>query len=486
MGKDKGKEMFRIILLNINRIFAGIPVIGRVKYFKDHGLPLSCGMSSFPAYNTLHTNKFRVTPEITKYLRIELGKIAKRLGIFNGRKLACDPHLTYYHGKKVEELDIGKAYDTKRGRPMRGHRPLIFWDVELNSLVTYSPHNGNERGSKIVIDDIEYEVMSVTGKAPELILLDREFTSVPVIQALYHDRKIHVIEAVRKHKGVKNLLSEINKNNLWVPVDEEIDIGVKAIDTDNDIYLIAKRDKAKKKIWCFETTITEKNKELIETKQQKRKSMFEIDVIEYFRFRWLVENGLIDLVHGYFLDKIPTPKPGGPDFHYWCVMVAYFAVKLCKKYAEYLFSLKPEYKQYMKNSEVDEQLRMAFMDKNISLSSDAKIFKRGRKNWSITDRSKTYKIVDMDERLEVYEASILSGEWLSVLRDVFIRGFITYLRLERNTLILSMPALGDRKAQSALENMFKRLKEKKLNGPINWLGGLYIDIEFNTDFINKM
>ena len=42
-----------------------------------------------------------------------------------------------------------------------------------------------------------------------------------------------------------------------------------------------------------------------------------------------------------------------------------------------------------------------------------------------------------------------------------------------------MSHLKDEKAQTALVNMFKYLKKKKLNGPIEWLGGLYIDIEFN-------
>ncbi len=577
MDKNKGGEMFRLVLLNINRIFAGIPVIGRLKHVVDVGLPLSCGMSTFTANTTLHENKFRATPNIMKYLRIELGKTARQSGAFVGKKLAIDPHLILYYGKKFKEI-IGKAFDTKSKSVKRGFRPSVIWNVEINSLVDCIPHNGDEHGSKYVVNDVEAEMMPIMeeflfcwddtpgkdskrllkflsetlemqwinnakieknkggkiititnekesirfrldeskGKViremgdgdvykyilkrensrlniyvevkPEVLLLDREFTSVPVIKALFYDKGIHVIEAVRKHAGVKKLLDEINKKDLWIPVDTDTDISIKPIDIGENVYLIAKRDKQRNKIWCFETTITEESKDIIETEQQKKKSLLEVDILEYYRFRWSVENGLIDLVDDYYLDKVPTAKPGGQDFHYWCVTAAYFAVRLCKKYAGYLFSMNSQYKQYLKKSEIDEQLKMPFMAKNIRLSNDAKIFKRGEKNWYITDRLKIYKIEDTGEQLKVYNTSILGGERLSVLREVFIRGPLAYFHLDGNTLVLSMSHLKDEKAQTALVNMFKHLKEKKLNGPIDWLGGLYIDIEFtenNKHFMDK-
>ena len=430
----------------------------------------------------------------------------------------------------------------------RGFRPSVIWNVEINSLVDCIPHNGDEHGSKYVVNDVEAEMMPIMeeflfcwddtpgkdskrllkflsetlemqwinnakieknkggkiititnekesirfrldeskGKViremgdgdvykyilkrensrlniyvevkPEVLLLDREFTSVPVIKALFYDKGIHVIEAVRKHAGVKKLLDEINKKDLWIPVDTDTDISIKPIDIGENVYLIAKRDKQRNKIWCFETTITEESKDIIETEQQKKKSLLEVDILEYYRFRWSVENGLIDLVDDYYLDKVPTAKPGGQDFHYWCVTAAYFAVRLCKKYAGYLFSMNSQYKQYLKKSEIDEQLKMPFMAKNIRLSNDAKIFKRGEQNWYITDRLKIYKIEDTGEQLKVYNTSILGGERLSVLREVFIRGPLAYFHLDGNTLVLSMSHLKDEKAQTALVNMFKHLK----------------------------
>jgi hypothetical protein len=327
--KRDGISMGKLILISVNRILAGFPRISRLDYILDDSLHLSCGMASLPAQNTLHINKFRVTVDRIKEMRIKLAKYAAAIGLIKGEKLASDPHLTKSHSKKFEELNIGEAYDTKSKSVKRGFRPMIVWDVETNSLYTYVPHNGSERGSKVIVEDIKSEIEPIKGN-PALILLDREFTSVPVINALYDENGIHVIEAVRKHKGVKKLLDDIEKNNRWTTVDDQFDIAVKPINIKENIFLVAKRDKVKNKIWCFETTIKKKQgKKLIEI--DKKKSVEE-NVLEFYRFRWQVENGIDDLCTSYFMDKVPTSNSDGVDFHYWCVMAAYFTVKAFKRW----------------------------------------------------------------------------------------------------------------------------------------------------------
>jgi len=393
--KQGGITIGKLILLNINRIFAGIPRISRLRYFIDASLPISCGMVSLPAQNTIHINKFRVKKDRVKKMRIKLAKYAAAIGLIKGEKLAFDPHLTKSYSKKYEELNIGQAYDTKSKSVKRGFRPMVVWDVEANSLYTYVPHNGSERGPKVIVGDMESEVEPIK-ENPALILLDREFTSVPVIEALYDKKGIHIIEAVKKHGGVKKLLDDIDKNNLWSKVDDQFDIAVKPLNVTENIFLIAKRDKVNNKIWCFETTIKKKSK--------RDRNLIEIDmdlsvdenVLEFFRFRWQVENGIDDLCTSYFMDKTPTSESDGVDFHYWCVMAAYFTVKAFKRW--------------------------------------------------IGD---------------------IGAERLDVIREIFFRGIITYLHLDGNTLLLRMPELEDKKLQKKMEDVFTKLKQKGLNGPIN-------------------
>lgn len=411
--KHGGMSIGKLILLSVNRILGGFQRINRLDYLLDASLHLSCGMASLPAQNTIHINKFRIAADQVKKMRIKLAKYAAAIGLIKGKKLAFDPHLTKSYSKKYEELNIGQAYDTKSKSIKRGFRPMVVWDVETNSLYTYIPHNGSERGPKIIVDDIKSEVEPIK-ENPALILLDREFTSVPVIKALYDKNGIHIIEAVKKHRGVKNLLDDIEKNNLWTKVDSQFDIATKSINIGENIFLIAKRDKVNNKIWCFETTIKKKSKHDMKLIEVDKSLSAEENVLEFYRFRWQVENGIDDLCTSYFMDKVPTSNPEGVDFHYWCVMASYFTVKAFKRW--------------------------------------------------IGD---------------------IGAERLDVIRDMFFGGFITYLHLDGNTLLLRMPELRDKRLQEKMECLFTKLKQKGLNGPIPWMDNLYIDVEFCKDFYVK-
>ena len=58
----------------------------------------------------------------------------------------------------------------------------------------------------------------------------------------------------------------------------------------------------------------------------------------------------------------------------------------------YLFILKPEYKQYIKEGSVSDELRNAFKENNYALSPGAKISKMGNEEWIINDDIGKYKI----------------------------------------------------------------------------------------------
>lgn len=69
---------------------------------------------------------------------------------------------------------------------------------------------------------------------------------------------------------------------------------------------------------------------------------------------------------------------------------------------KYLFSIGPEYKQYLKNGTVDDEIVKAFNRKNYSLSNEAKIYEIGENAWRIADDAiNIYRIKKLDE-LEIY------------------------------------------------------------------------------------
>ncbi len=72
----------------------------------------------------------------------------------------------------------------------------------------------------------------------------------------------------------------------------------------------------------------------------------------------------------------------------------------------YLFSLEPEYKQYLQSSDIDEKLKNEFEESKCFLSGEAKLFRIDEKNWNIMDFNGMYKIKDMGVQLNIYEKRI--------------------------------------------------------------------------------
>lgn len=72
---------------------------------------------------------------------------------------------------------------------------------------------------------------------------------------------------------------------------------------------------------------------------------------------------------------------------------------------KYLFSLSLDYKKYMKEGNVGEELHKVFKDNNYPLSGNAKIYIINDKKWEIRDGDKTYIIKDTGNELDIYEGS---------------------------------------------------------------------------------
>ena len=50
-------------------------------------------------------------------------------------------------------------------------------------------------------------------------------------------------------------------------------------------------------------------------------------ILEEYRKRWFVENGIKDLVENYYLDQVPGIDPEKIETNFYCVMIARFALE---------------------------------------------------------------------------------------------------------------------------------------------------------------
>ena len=113
------------------------------------------------------------------------------------------------------------------------------------------------------------------------------------------------------------------------------------------------RDMASKKnIRCFGSTNTELSGQ---------------DLLNKYRYRWLIENGLKDLVISYFLDEMYGNDPEKIEFEFYCVLVARLT------YEHFLKELGGEHYHHKDGNKTTLQTvrNLVFENRNCTLEQDA-------------------------------------------------------------------------------------------------------------------
>ena len=131
--------------------------------------------------------------------------------------------------------------------------------------------------------------------------MDSEYTKEASLQYFKQDRCHNgdVFLCLKKNKQIKKLIAPaLDSEEGWKKHDDE-DL-VKAIDvilpkTKLPLRIVILKDlETGKNIRCFGSTNTNLNS---------------ADMLQKYRYRWLIENGLKDLVYSYFLDECMEAIP---------------------------------------------------------------------------------------------------------------------------------------------------------------------------------
>ena len=92
------------------------------------------------------------------------------------------------------------------------------------------------------------------------------------------------------------------------------------------------------------------------------------DLLNKYRYRWLIENGLKDLVNSYFLDEMYGTDPEKIEFEFYCAMVARLT------YEYFLKELGGEHYRHEDGNKttLHTMRNLVFEKRNCSLGQDAK------------------------------------------------------------------------------------------------------------------
>jgi len=315
---DNSYSLHHLILTNVNRILCGLKTISRLEYVKDLSIPIASGLASVPRKSTIFTRFTQSRFKPLLKLRRDLVAKAKTVGILSGRSIAFDFHMIPFYGEEPKKKGISSG-PHKRGVCLPGFRPHVAWDVGKNMLLNLSFYKGAARATTTIKKFFEREILEIfDADAIKEVYMDSEYTSLDVLEYFVERNgyDIEVTMCLKANKKIKKYLQEIGKENQWEKYSDKYEIASKKFYLEKSgkvLHLVAKRRIRDNKIRCFGST---------------KEGLSKHEILEEYRKRWFIENGIKDLVENYFLDQVPGIDPEKIETNFYCVMVARFALEI--------------------------------------------------------------------------------------------------------------------------------------------------------------
>ena len=310
----RGKDLSNLALLNVFRILGGYRRINHLSDNRDRSVALASGLGMFGSRSRYYEDTLEFKFDQIHFLRCDLISRAKELDLIQGQKIAFDFHFKKFFGAHSKEKGLGKGPD-KAGNLVPGFRPHVTWDLVANTILSMNYYHGGVRAPGIMEQYCEEQIFPLFDpRAIQEIYMDSEYTKKASLQYFKQDRCPNgdVFLCLKKNKQIKKLIEPaLASEDGWEKRDKQDE--VKSIDvtlpkTRLPLRIVILRDlETGKSIRCFGTTNTR---------------LKPTDMLEKYRYRWLIENGLKDLVYSYFLDEIYGSDPQKVEFEFYCAMVA--------------------------------------------------------------------------------------------------------------------------------------------------------------------
>ncbi len=355
----RGQEMTNLALLNVFRILAGYRRINHPGDNRDKSVAFASGMGMFGSRSRFYGKSIDFKFPHLQAMRNDLVARAKELGLIEGIKIAFDFHFKEFYGKHAKQKGLGKGPD-KAGNLVPGFRPHIAWDVATNAIISIAYYQGAIRSSTIIRQFCEQNIFPIFNPiAIRELFMDSEYTKEGDYQyfkeAIGPTGELYV--CLKQNKQIKNLIVPLLESNKdWQDYDNGDEIQSSVVELPHSrlpfkIVVLRTKD-TKDEVRCFGTTKT---------------SIDDSELLQKYRCRWTVENGIKDLTQSYFLDETYGIDPEKVEFDYYCIMVArlafeYFMREMGEKYA-----VKPDGNKYALNT----VRNILFEKRNCTLSKNS-------------------------------------------------------------------------------------------------------------------
>jgi hypothetical protein len=325
---NDGYSWFSLLVLNLGRILGGISSVSKSCRTDELSLPLMAGLVAMPCKDSFLNGLAAISDSALLQLRRHLTQIASRLQLITGKHIAFDFKMRDFTGDNVHLKNIGKGPSPKRKICFPGFRPHIAWDVGTGTPITIEFRNGRARATTTVkrfIRELLHEALG--NKSIDHVYLDSEYTAEHVWNFIVDSHQglgADLTMCIKQNKRVKKHIdSFIRTDPTWLCFDEEHTYTEQTFEipiqqTEKILHCVLKRKESNGKLRCFGSTL---------------KGLDSKGILEEYSTRWIIENGIKDLVHNYYFDNNPGIDPHRINIHYFVVTLARILYEMfCQDY----------------------------------------------------------------------------------------------------------------------------------------------------------
>jgi hypothetical protein len=330
LDPNQGYSWFSLLLLNLGRIFAGICSVSKACRTHELSLPLMAGLVAMPCNDSFLNKMALINEADLLQLRRYLTQAAHQHRLIEGKRIAFDFKMRDFTGDDVELKKIGKGPSPKRKICFPGFRPHLAWDVDTGTPISLEFRNGKARASTTVKRFVrELLQQSLGNHSVQHVYLDSEYTAEHIWKFIVDSQKglgADLTMCIKQNKRVKKFIDAfVQTNPTWLFYDEDHTYSHKTFQipiqqTDKILQCVLKRKESTGKLRCFGSTL---------------RAIDSIGILQEYRARWTIENGIKDLIDNYFFNNIPGIDPHRINIHYFVVTLARILYEMfCQDYQD--------------------------------------------------------------------------------------------------------------------------------------------------------
>ena len=325
---EQGYSWFSLLLLNIARIMSGISSVSKLCRTNELSYPLCSGLVNTPSQDTLLNGLAKISEEQLLKMRQHLTQVSYDNKLIKGRSIAFDFHMRDFSGDDVELKNIGKGPSPKQKICFPGFRPHVAWDLTTNAPISLEFRHGTARATttfKRFITELLPD--TIRDNDIEHIYLDSEYTAQKVWHFIVDKQEglgADLTMCIKQNKAVKKHINTFLKTDFeWLYFNDAYTYSNATfkipINTSNKVlHCVLKRHEKTGRLRCFGSTLPGLSPDAI---------------LKEYKKRWLIENGIKDLVGNYFFDNTPGIDPHRINIHYFVVTISRLLFNLfCELY----------------------------------------------------------------------------------------------------------------------------------------------------------